>query len=56
MNEREYQSTEHHYSYEVRLAVEANDAQRAMYWMRRWNELREAFPEYATNVTEVEFL
>ena len=56
MNETEFRSAEYHASYEVALAVEQKDAQRAIYWMRRWNELREAFPEYATNVTEVEFL
>jgi hypothetical protein len=56
MNETEFRSAEYHASYEVALAVEQKDAGRAIYWMRRWNELREAFPEYATNVTEVEFL
>ena len=56
MNREEYVSNEDWLSYEVQRAIQDKDAKRAIYWMRRWNELREAFPEYATNVTEVTFV
>ena len=48
MNALEFASTESWLSDEAENAAKTGDAARATYWMRRWSEFCEAFPEFAT--------
>lgn len=47
MDALEFASTESWLSDEAENAAKTGDATRATYWMRRWSEFREAFPEFA---------